>query len=67
MSCAVGIARSSAVSIQAEGSDAGDFGGIGRLGAWLTFSTVSGVIAGVAASAMHGAAWVDDTEPIEIL
>ena len=36
------------------------------LGAWLT-SDRSGVIAGVAASALHGAAFVDDTEPIEIL
>src|SRR5258705_11785668 len=30
------------------------------LGAWLT-SDRAGVIAGVAASALHGAAWVDDT------
>jgi hypothetical protein len=36
------------------------------LGAWLT-SDRAGVIAGVAASALHGAAWVDDTVPIEIL
>ncbi len=36
------------------------------LGAWLT-SDRTGVIAGVAASALHGAAWVDDIEPIEIL
>jgi hypothetical protein len=36
------------------------------VGAWLT-SNRSGVIAGVAASALHGAAWVDDAEPIEIL
>jgi hypothetical protein len=36
------------------------------LGAWLT-SDRSGVIAGVAASALLGAAWVDDTAPIEIL
>jgi hypothetical protein len=36
------------------------------LGAWLT-SDRKGVIAGVAASALHGAEWVDDTEPIEIL
>ena len=36
------------------------------LGAWLT-SDRTGVIAGVAASALHGAAFVDDTEPIEIL
>jgi len=36
------------------------------VGAWLT-SNRSGVIAGVAASALHGAKWVDATEPIEIL
>ncbi|MDT5210857.1 MAG: hypothetical protein QOF67_3272 [Mycobacterium sp.] len=36
------------------------------LGAWLTTDR-AGVIAGVAASALHGAAWVDDTEPIEVL
>lgn len=36
------------------------------LGAWLT-SDRTGVIAGAAASAMHGAKWVGDTEPIEIL
>ena len=36
------------------------------LGAWLT-SDRTGVIAGVAASGLHGAAWVDDAEPIEIL
>lgn len=36
------------------------------VGAWLT-SDRRGIIAGVAASALHGAAWVDDTEPIEIL
>ena len=36
------------------------------LGAWLT-SDRAGVIAGVAASALHGARWVDDTESIEIL
>lgn len=36
------------------------------LGAWLTTDR-TGVIAGVAASALHGAAWVDDTEPIEVL
>lgn len=36
------------------------------MGAWLT-SDRSGVIAGVAASALHGAKWVDDTHPIEIL
>ncbi|GAA2571690.1 hypothetical protein GCM10010409_56420 [Mycolicibacterium diernhoferi] len=34
--------------------------------AWLT-SGRTGVITGVAASALHGADWVDDTEPIEIL
>jgi hypothetical protein len=36
------------------------------LGAWLT-SDRKGVIAGVAASALHGAAYVDDAVPIEIL
>ena len=36
------------------------------VGAWLT-SDRTGVIAGVAASALHGAEWVDDDEPIEIL
>jgi hypothetical protein len=36
------------------------------VGAWLT-SNRRGIIAGVAASALHGAAWVDDTERIEIL
>ena len=36
------------------------------LGAWLT-SDRTGVIAGAAASAVHGAKWVDHTEPIEIL
>ena len=36
------------------------------LGAWLT-SERKGIITGVAASALHGAACVDDTEPIEIL
>ncbi len=35
-------------------------------GAWLT-SDRTGVIGGVAASALHGAAWVAETEPIEIL
>lgn len=35
-------------------------------GAWLT-SGRSAVITGVAASGLHGADWVDDTEPIEIL
>jgi hypothetical protein len=36
------------------------------LGAWLTTNR-TGVIAGVAASALLGAEWVDDDEPIEIL
>ena len=36
------------------------------VGAWLT-SDRRGVIAGVAASALHGAQWVDPTEPIELL
>ena len=36
------------------------------VGAWLT-SDRKGVIAGVAASALHGAEWVDDNEPVEIL
>lgn len=36
------------------------------MGAWLT-SNRQGIIAGVAASALHGAAWVDDDHPIEIL
>lgn len=36
------------------------------VGAWLTTDR-AGVIAGVAASALHGAAWVDDTEAIEVL
>ncbi len=36
------------------------------LGAWLT-SDRRGVIAGVAASALHGADWVDAREPIEML
>ncbi len=36
------------------------------LGAWLTTDR-AGVVAGVAASALHGADWVDDGEPIEIL
>jgi hypothetical protein len=35
-------------------------------GAWLT-SDRTGIIAGVAASALHGADWVDDDHPIEIL
>jgi hypothetical protein len=36
------------------------------VGAWLTTDR-KGIIAGVAASALHGAAWVDDTAVIEIL
>ncbi|MBO0681079.1 hypothetical protein JRC04_26730 [Mycolicibacterium sp. S2-37] len=36
------------------------------LGAWLT-SDRRGVVTGVAASALHGADWVDAVEPIEIL
>src|SRR6476620_4153170 len=36
------------------------------VGAWLS-SDRRGIIAGVAASALHGAAWVDDTQRIEIL
>ena len=36
------------------------------VGAWLS-SDRRGIIAGVVASALHGAAWVDDTERIEIL
>ena len=36
------------------------------VGAWLT-SDRTGVIAGLAASALHGASWIDDTAPIEIL
>ncbi|MBB3601431.1 hypothetical protein FHT40_001064 [Mycolicibacterium sp. BK556] len=36
------------------------------IGAWLTTNRI-GVIAGVAASALHGAQWVDDDEPIEVL
>ena len=36
------------------------------VGAWLTSNRI-GVITGVAASALHGAEWVDDAEPIEIL
>lgn len=35
-------------------------------GAWLT-SGRTGAITGVAASALHGADWVDDDEPVEIL
>lgn len=35
-------------------------------GAWLT-SDRTGVIGGVAASALHGADWVDDSQPIEVL
>ncbi len=36
------------------------------VGAWLA-SDRQGVIAGVAASALHGAQWVDDDEPIELI
>ncbi|GAY14113.1 hypothetical protein [Mycobacterium sp. shizuoka-1] len=36
------------------------------LGAWL-YTNRTGVIAGTAASALHGAQWVDDDEPIEVL
>jgi hypothetical protein len=36
------------------------------VGAWLTTDR-QGVIAGVAASALHGAKWVDEREPVEIL
>jgi hypothetical protein len=36
------------------------------VGAWLATDR-TGVIAGVAASALHGAEWVDSDEPIEIL
>jgi hypothetical protein len=36
------------------------------VGAWLT-SGRAGVVTGVAASAWHGADWVDDAEPIELL
>ena len=36
------------------------------LGAWLTTDR-RGIVSGVAASALHGAEWVDDVEPIEIL
>lgn len=36
------------------------------MGAWLT-SNRTGVVAGAAASALHGAQWVDDAEPIELL
>jgi uncharacterized protein DUF559 len=36
------------------------------VGAWLT-SNRAGVVAGLAASALHGADWVDDDEPIELL
>ena len=36
------------------------------VGAWLS-SDRRGILAGVAASALHGADWVDDTVPIEIL
>ena len=36
------------------------------VGAWLTTNR-TGVITGTAASALHGAKWVDDAEPIELL
>ena len=36
------------------------------LGAWLTTDR-TGVIAGVVASALHGAQWVNDDEPVEVL
>lgn len=36
------------------------------LGAWLTTNR-TGVVGGVAASALHGADWVDDDEPVEVL
>jgi hypothetical protein len=36
------------------------------LGAWLTTGR-TGVIAGVAASALHGSRWIGDDEPIEVL
>lgn len=36
------------------------------LGAWLTTDR-TGVIGGVAASGLHGAEWVDDREPVEVL
>jgi uncharacterized protein DUF559 len=36
------------------------------IGAWLT-SNRAGVVAGVAASALHGSAWIDDDHAIEIL
>jgi AbiEi antitoxin C-terminal domain len=36
------------------------------VGAWLTMNR-TGVISGAAASALHGAEWVDDDEPIEVL
>ena len=36
------------------------------MAAWLT-SNRTGVITGVAASGLHGAEWVDDTEPVELL
>ncbi|MGY4707975.1 type IV toxin-antitoxin system AbiEi family antitoxin [Mycolicibacterium sp. CBM1] len=35
------------------------------VGAWLTTDR-TGIIGGVAASALHGAQWVDDDEPIEV-
>ncbi|MBY0285961.1 MAG: DUF559 domain-containing protein [Mycobacteriaceae bacterium] len=36
------------------------------IGAWLA-TRRNGVVAGVAASALHGASWVDPAEPIEVL
>ncbi|MFN8228375.1 MAG: hypothetical protein U0R18_16850 [Mycobacterium sp.] len=36
------------------------------LGAWLTTNR-TGVVAGVAAAALHGSAWIDPDEPIELL
>jgi hypothetical protein len=36
------------------------------VGAWLTTNR-AGVVGGVAASALHGADWVDDDEPVEVL
>lgn len=36
------------------------------VGAWL-WSQRRGVLAGLAAAALHGAAWVDDNEPIELI
>lgn len=36
------------------------------VGAWLTTDR-NGIIAGVVASALHGAKWVDEREPVEVL